>query len=182
MRANAREAIDTRERILRAAMKVFAMHGLFKAPLSMVAREAGVSKSLIFWYYGNRENLVREVVERVLPLDVIEGCVGKGLKGRSLAECVARRYLEKYEDATMRLLLLQVLSARGLLGLVDEAFRRICVEMLPVLAEGVWGERSKENIVKARMLFGSLLCYTLNPPNGIDREEYIRIILDTLGA
>ena len=180
--ANARESVDTRERILRAAMRVFAQHGLFKAPISMVAREAGVSKSLIFWYYRSRENLVREVVERVLPLDVVESCLTQGLRGRRLAECIARMYLEKYEDTTMRLLLLQVLAARGILKEVDEAFSKICEEMLPALAEGVWGTRSKENLVKARMLFGSLLCYTVNPPRGINRDEYVRIMLDVLAG
>ena len=174
--------VDTRERIVRAAMKVFAEHGLFRAPVSLVAREAGVSKSLIFWYYRSRENLVKEVVERVLPIDVIESCLSQRLRGRSLAECIARRYLEKYEDVTMRLLLLQVLAARGTIREVDEAFSKICDEMLPALAEGVWGARSKENLVKARMLFGSLLCYTVNPPRDVDRDEYVRIVLDVLGA
>jgi TetR/AcrR family transcriptional regulator, fatty acid metabolism regulator protein len=47
-----------RERILRAAIEVFATHGYFKAKISEVARAAGVADGTIYLYFTNKEDLL----------------------------------------------------------------------------------------------------------------------------
>ena len=171
---------DTRERIVKAAMRVFAEHGLLKAPTQLVAREAGVSKSLIFWYFHSRDELVREVAMRATPLDIIEGCLSKGLEGAELLRCVGEAYYGKYSEQHMRMLLLQVLSARGLLPYVDELLDKLCGEKLREIARRVWGSESLEARVKARMFLGSLLCYALNPPGDISPKDYLDTVIKVL--
>jgi len=172
------QEIDTRERIIRAAMKVFASHGLFRAPLSLVAKEASVSKALIFWYFRNRDELVREVIKRALPTDVVKICLEKNLVGQELLRCIGEKYFEKYSDPVMRMLLIHTMAARGLIDYVDEAFRELCVEYLLELAQRAFGSRDKESRIRARMLFGSLLCYALNPPRDIEPKEYVDTIVE----
>jgi len=174
------QEIDTREKIVRAAMKVFASHGLFRAPLSLVAKEAGVSKALIFWYFRNRDELVKEVIERALPTDVMRTCLEKKLAGQELLRCIGEKYFEKYSDLIMRMLLVHTMAARGLIDYVDEAFEELCTEYLAELAERSWGSRDKESRIRARMLFGSLLCYALNPPRDIEPSEYVEKIVEIL--
>ena len=176
------QEIDTREKIVRAAMKVFASRGLFRAPLSLVAREAGVSKALIFWYFGSRDELVKEVIKRALPTDVVKTCLEKNLGGRELLKCIGEKYFEKYSDPVMRMLLIHTMAARGLIDYVDEAFKELCVEYLLELAERAWGSRDKESRIRARMLLGSLLCYALNPPRDIEPREYVEKIVEIVSG
>lgn len=45
------------DQILNAAYKVFALHDYKKAPMSEIAAEGNISKSLLFHYFGNKEGL-----------------------------------------------------------------------------------------------------------------------------
>ena len=46
---------EKQSRILNAAYKVFAMNQYKKAPTSEIAAEAGISKSLLFHYFHNKQ-------------------------------------------------------------------------------------------------------------------------------
>lgn len=52
---------DGREAALAAACEVFARHGYRKASMQDIARAAGMSKSVLFKYFGTKENLYRAV-------------------------------------------------------------------------------------------------------------------------
>ena len=56
----------TREAILAAAEGVFGEHGFRKATLEDVANAAGVSRPLVYRYFGDKDGLFAVVVERVL--------------------------------------------------------------------------------------------------------------------
>jgi TetR/AcrR family fatty acid metabolism transcriptional regulator len=47
-----------RERILRAAIDVFAAHGYFNAKVSAIAKAAGVADGTIYLYFDNKEDLL----------------------------------------------------------------------------------------------------------------------------
>jgi len=87
-----------KERIILAAMKVFSRIGFFKAPVHLIAEEAEVSKDLVFWYFGNKRELIIEVAKRNLPLEIIDSCLESGLSGEKLLECIGEGYMEKYRD------------------------------------------------------------------------------------
>ncbi len=58
-----------REQILDAALAVFARHGYHKATIKQIAREAGLkSPALIYWYFPNKSELFRAVVQRLATL------------------------------------------------------------------------------------------------------------------
>ncbi len=54
---------DKRERILAAAVKVFAAKGFYCARVSDVAREAGVADGTIYLYFESKEDLLRGLYE-----------------------------------------------------------------------------------------------------------------------
>lgn len=54
------------ERIIVAAMRIFADCPVEKASLRMIAKEAGISFSAITYYFKTKENLYKEVVTRIL--------------------------------------------------------------------------------------------------------------------
>jgi len=55
----------TRERILKAATRVFARHCYRAASTRMIAAEAGVDHPLIHYYFGSKEKLFEAVTERI---------------------------------------------------------------------------------------------------------------------
>src|SRR6266576_4672402 len=50
-----------RERILRAAIDVFAANGYFNAKVSAIAKAAGVADGTIYLYFDNKEDLLVSV-------------------------------------------------------------------------------------------------------------------------
>lgn len=57
---------DSRDEILKAAMHLFANRGFHETSMSEVAREAHVSKALIFWHFRTKEELFVAVLNRLL--------------------------------------------------------------------------------------------------------------------
>lgn len=55
-----------RQRILEAAVGVFAEHGLKGATTRLVGRAAGVNSALIYYYFEDKETLFTEVIRMVL--------------------------------------------------------------------------------------------------------------------
>jgi len=61
---------DTKTRILDAAERLFAVHGIQGTGLRLISRKARVNLAAINYHFGSKENLVRRVVARlILPLD-----------------------------------------------------------------------------------------------------------------
>ncbi|HUY94446.1 MAG TPA: TetR/AcrR family transcriptional regulator [Terracidiphilus sp.] len=56
--------LETRERILEAALKEFAAEGLAGARTDRIVAAAGVNKSSLFYYFGSKEKLYEAAVEK----------------------------------------------------------------------------------------------------------------------
>lgn len=56
----------TQGRILAAAAALFAARGYEGASISAIAARAGVSRSAVFWHFGDKETLFRETFRRML--------------------------------------------------------------------------------------------------------------------
>jgi len=54
---------DKYDRILEAAIKIFAEQGFFQSTISQIAKEAGVTHGLVHHYFGTTEDLVARVIE-----------------------------------------------------------------------------------------------------------------------
>lgn len=57
---------DTQDRIVKAAITVFAVRGYERASISAIASRAGVSRSAVFWHFSHKEGLFRETFRRML--------------------------------------------------------------------------------------------------------------------
>ena len=58
--------MDARQKILSAATKLFATQGYAKTSLAQVAKEAQVSKALIFWHFESKEGIYVAVLEEAV--------------------------------------------------------------------------------------------------------------------
>ncbi len=59
-----RDGRRTRERILRAALREFAAKGFAGARVDEIARRARVNKRMLYHYFGNKDELFREILRR----------------------------------------------------------------------------------------------------------------------
>lgn len=57
---------ETQERILGAAIALFAASGYERTSISAIAGRAGVSRSAVFWHFSSKEGLFREAFRRML--------------------------------------------------------------------------------------------------------------------
>jgi AcrR family transcriptional regulator len=62
---------DRREQIIDAAMRVFAQKGYARATNRDVAREAGITTGLIYYYFKSKEDLLRAALEERSPVQVM---------------------------------------------------------------------------------------------------------------
>lgn len=62
---------DRREQIIDAAMRVFAQKGFTRATNKDVAREAGITPGLIYYYFESKEALLMAIVEARSPLKLL---------------------------------------------------------------------------------------------------------------
>jgi len=60
------DSLETREKILATATRLFSEQGFDTTSLSQVARAAGVSKALIFWHFDSKEKLYRSAIHKTL--------------------------------------------------------------------------------------------------------------------
>lgn len=59
---------EKQEKILEAALKLFAMEGYASTSTSKVAKTAGVSEGLIFRHFGNKEGLLNAILEQSMEM------------------------------------------------------------------------------------------------------------------
>jgi TetR/AcrR family transcriptional regulator len=63
---HARDPQRTRDRILAAALGEFSAHGFAGARVARIARRARINKRMLYHYFGNKEDLFREIFDRKL--------------------------------------------------------------------------------------------------------------------
>ena len=66
MKAYERRIERNKERILRATLELFQVHGIKKTTTNDIARKAGVSPATVYNHFGNKEELVRATIKYFL--------------------------------------------------------------------------------------------------------------------
>lgn len=71
--AAARAAIDKREAILRAAIKVFAGKGYFNSKVADVATAAGIADGTVYLYFKSKDEILHSIFDRAMSEFIGEG-------------------------------------------------------------------------------------------------------------
>ncbi|MCW8383858.1 TetR/AcrR family transcriptional regulator [Streptomyces justiciae] len=133
--ARKRDRAATREAILASAVAEFTEHGYARAGVRQIAERAGVTAMMINRYFGSKERLFAEVVDRVFGPPTV---VGDRLPG--LADSVARALAERTAPDAARLdpflLLLRSASDPEATGIVRQGIETHVGARLAGLLEG----------------------------------------------
>jgi AcrR family transcriptional regulator len=103
--------VDAREKIIETAMRLFSTQGYSNTSLSQVAKEAQVSKALIFWHFENKESLFRTAVQRTFEPYIIN--VVDDLEGLDEVDQI-KRLIDEYYDFVSK----NIYSVKFFLGLM----------------------------------------------------------------
>ena len=103
--------LDTRERILDAAERLFMQSGYEGTSMRMITGEAGVNLAAVNYHFGSKEALLREVFrrrlswlnrERLIALDALEAAArGEPLKPSAILEAFFGTLLRMGEDESL---------------------------------------------------------------------------------
>lgn len=58
--------MNTKQKIIRSAIEVFAEKGRHGATVEEIAKKAGVNKAMVYYYYDSKQNLLLEVITAIL--------------------------------------------------------------------------------------------------------------------
>lgn len=108
---------DRREQIIDAAMRVFAQKGFARASNRDVAREAGITTGLIYYYFESKEDLLKAALEERSPVQIMTQ--------------MPPEMLEQPPDVLLPLLLMRILSL-----VESEQFVSIIRVVLPEVLHG----------------------------------------------
>lgn len=67
------QALATRQRILDAALALFASQGYSSASIASIAREAGVVPETIYATFGSKRGIIDGLIERAAPPEIVTG-------------------------------------------------------------------------------------------------------------
>ncbi len=151
---------ERRNRIMDAAMRVFARLGVHQARMDDVAREARLSKGALYWYFRSKEDLLKAILARMFEpdLQLMEELVRQ--RERSAVErleTLARKALDSLPQMRVTQALLYefyALAARTgpLQALIRDYYRRYYELLTELLAQGVeQGELRIQNPRRAAM-------------------------------
>ncbi len=181
---------ERRNRIMDAAMRVFARSGVHQARMDDVAREARMSKGALYWYFRSKEDLLKAILARMFEpdLQLMEELVRQ--RERSAVErleTMARKALDSLPQMRVTQALLYefyALAARTgpLQTLIRDYYRRYYELLTELLAQGIeQGELRIQNPQRAAMALlaqfeGLFLISVLLP--GVDLHQEWRALSD----
>jgi TetR/AcrR family fatty acid metabolism transcriptional regulator len=131
-----------KDRIMEAALRIFAEKGFQEATIAEIGREAGVSDATIYEYFGTKEDLLFAIPEKISN-DAIEESVLivpyiKDVEGRMRALLLG--YVQLYQDNPhySALVLLQLMSNKRFRQTgAHAAIRRSAHRLLDCIREGI---------------------------------------------
>ena len=136
------EALETRNRILDAAERVFNEHGVSRTSLASIASAAGVTRGAVYWHFRDKTDLFDAMMQRVvLPLEtMLNRSADDGVRTRSPScdrvrskRCSARRAMR----SCSALSILRITNAN------TSAMRRVCANAIAQASGNARGESSR---------------------------------------
>ena len=191
---DSRGAQDSRDEILKAAMHLFANRGFHETSMSEVAREAHVSKALIFWHFKTKEELFVAVLNRLLEPYFIDFAEEAGiLDERAQIRKLVEFYLDFVHDNanSVRFFLAQMLhDQRFSEGLNEQVlkiysgYRGMLVELIArAQQKGLCALRFTPQAAAGFLLSalnGILIEHLFVANNPLDSEEAVAMVTEWL--
>jgi len=125
----------TRERIVSAAMELFAKKGFDKTTVDEIVAKAGVAKGTFYLYFKSKEDLIKELAFEVMPIMAMPSLNDPYITVSypSLEDYLlqlGREFLEFYSQSYRTEIFFHMLSIRGRIGSINTIYEQSCSELL----------------------------------------------------
>jgi AcrR family transcriptional regulator len=186
---------DRREQIIDAAMRVFAQKGFTKATNKDIAREAGITPGLIYYYFESKEALLNALLETRTPVQLLATLPEQAyaLPPEFFLKMMLKRVLEIVEGehfvGLIRVMLPEMLHNPTFASLPLTAVQRMLGFLTDYFeAKVAAGElRPVDGALTAQILFGSMIGFVLRrqilrDPAVLEysQEQIADVIVDTI--
>jgi AcrR family transcriptional regulator len=176
---------DSRDEILRSAMHLFANRGFHETSMSEVAREARVSKALIFWHFRTKEELFVAVLNRLLEPYFIDFAEEAGaLDERAQIQKLVEFYLLFVRDnaSSVRFFLAQLLQDQHFSESLSDQILKLYSGYRAMLVELIARAQEKE-LCSRRFAPEAAAGFLLSALNGLLIEFlFVKSSVDPEGA
>ncbi len=176
-RGIARDHDAKRAALRKGAATYFAAHGYDRASMTGAARECGVSKALIYHYYGSKQALLFDILNAHLSdlASVVDGARGDGLG--ALIAAILAAYADADAEHKLQLDALATLPPDMRAPLIDLQ-RRIVAAMSGAVARErpeLGGDRLRAVTMS---IFGILNWFYMwhRPGKGLSRDQYAELV------
>jgi AcrR family transcriptional regulator len=183
---------DQRQKILSAALRVFARQGFHKASIKQIAVEAEIkSPALIYWYFKDKRELLSTLTQDLLPFRTmnIEVTALLDQEPEVLLPVLLRNLLDTFDQPDTRLLMSVVFSEvsqdeelAGVIREVNSAGLNFLTEYLNRQVE-LGRLRPHDTTSSARFLAGSALTILLGRsllPRIVEGMSSIEVYVETV--
>jgi len=172
-------APDTKQKILEAAREVFAEHGFVKGSVEMIAKKAKVSKTLVFWYFKSKDQLVEEVIKTVIPSKIVERCLNNDVRGTDMVDCLVDSYYEFLSNDVNKKLTFHLLDLAVTDSKYKEVYDTFCeIDLRKIIERVLCKPPSEKEVAMARALHGGIIC---NLAAGMKKEVVKEALKDLFG-
>jgi len=91
---------ESKRRIIKAALKEFAQEGFGGARVERIAREAGVNKAMIFYYFSSKQGLYHEILAEVMGkvFGRIWEMIDRGESAENFLTEMPKIYIRSFEE------------------------------------------------------------------------------------
>ncbi len=183
-----------RKQIIDTAIKIIARDGYHQATLASVAKEAGFSKGVIFYYFKNKDELTTQINEILLEelKDYTRRCVKEGASQTDNLKAYVEAYLDFIRENRDKFTILVELGINLNQKKQDQLFSSVVyVECRKSLATIMDRDRKLDNleqksadalvVVAQAMLDGVGIQY-LSDPEAVDLDACRQVILSMIDA
>lgn len=134
---------EKRDKIFQASMEVFAEKGYEGASTNDIIKRAGISKGILFHYFGNKENLYLYVLDKTLDSAIEKITAGYSMAPPDLFERITATGMLKLKLALEEPLVYKLIfvtfvnTPQSIREAVQERYKRLYEIALPMLFDGL---------------------------------------------
>jgi AcrR family transcriptional regulator len=177
---------EKRSQIMEVALELFSREGYHSTPISKIAREAGISKGLMYNYFDSKEELMLVILKKGMDqlAELFDPNKDGVLTGEEFDYFVERSFEAVIENPTYWRLYFGILMQAGIYEMIKEYYQSVLEESMGLLLN-YYKERGVDDPLAEALLFGAVmdgicLNYLINPEM-FPLEDFKQKIIDKFG-
>jgi len=176
----------TREKLIRAAVELFAKKGFEKTTVDEIVAKAGVAKGTFYLYFKSKDDLIKELAFEVMPIMAMPSLNDPYITVsyptlESYLLQLGREFLEFYSESYRAEIFFHMLSLRERMESLKKIYDQACSELLREGARRItaYARVSYEDALVSFQMFLASLMHYLHARTclSFSRDQYLRLII-----